>query len=240
MALIILLGEMGTGKTLFLVRQAATHPKIKIYSNFSIKLPNVKLVDPEDLLTLKYEQCAVFMDEAYTWLESRVSGSKINRFMSYVLFQSRKRGIDIFLTAQLLSAVDVRFRNLATRLIECERLPKGFRYTVFRSAEEPPAGSLFLPESAARKYYKFYDTAEIVEPFNLKDLWLEIVKHNPAKYNKFINNLAAKYLSERKESKITKASVEDFIVSEGYPKSVTKDLINRIKTKLEVGEEVEN
>lgn len=227
MALVMVIGEMGTGKTLFLVRLAAKHQKVPIYSNFHIKLPNVKLIDPEDLLMLKYEKCAVFMDEAYAWMESRISHSKINRFMSYILFQSRKRGIDIFLTAQLLSSIDVRFRNLASAVISAERLPDGFRYTVYRDIEGMPIGSFFLNEKTASKYYSLYDTTEIVEPFNAKELWVELIANNPQKYSGFLESMAEKYLS--KHDKISKASVLDFVVSEGFNKKVATDLYAKLK-----------
>lgn len=48
----------------------------------------------------------------WTWADSRVSGSKKNKFITMVLAKSRKRGINIGYTAQYFRSVDVRIRTV--------------------------------------------------------------------------------------------------------------------------------
>ena len=79
-------GDVGSGKTLFCT-QVALHDKRQIYSNYNIKLPNYHDLKPE-MLSILTESTLVIIDEAYTWLESRLSGRNINLYLTYILFQS--------------------------------------------------------------------------------------------------------------------------------------------------------
>ena len=63
------------------------------YSNYKLKeIDGRKVYDftPELFFDPNLEECNVFIDEAYTFLESRSSMKDSNLFLSYMVFQSRK------------------------------------------------------------------------------------------------------------------------------------------------------
>ena len=66
---IAVIGNIGSGKTLLLV-VIAKHSKRRIFSNFQLDLPLYNELEIIDLLNLEND-IIVFIDEAYTWLESR-------------------------------------------------------------------------------------------------------------------------------------------------------------------------
>src|SRR5436189_6182989 len=85
-------------------------------ANYHIKSPSpdieVKLLKYDDLIHLgKLDSALVVLDEVYVWFDSRTSGTKRNRAISYVVLQSRKKGMDIVYTAQAFSSVDLRLRK---------------------------------------------------------------------------------------------------------------------------------
>ena len=138
MVCILILGGLGSGKTLFMTILAKMIAK-PIFSNYALKFSDiaVKPLEIEKLFHSEYQNCCVLMDEAYIYLESRISGSEMNRCLSYVLFQSRKRGVILILTAQLSSSVDVRFRELVDIVIHCEKMGDCYRYQLQLVKEEP-------------------------------------------------------------------------------------------------------
>lgn len=87
-----------------------------LFANYKINLPNWHPLKPETLFAInkkRYPRSLVLLDEAYAWIESRGSGSSnLNKFMSYILFQSGKRGIDFMLTDQIEGTIDTRYRQL--------------------------------------------------------------------------------------------------------------------------------
>lgn len=174
--LIIVLGNLGTGKTLLLT-YLSTKIKRKIYSNYELIIENYVKLEIESLLNLP-NNIDVFLDEAYTWLESRVSGKALNRYLSYILLQSRKRTLDIYCTAQLFSTLDKRFREKADIIIKCEKIKdKGYKYHFF-NMNKYSQKVLLLPFEKAKKYYKYYDTNEIVEPYQKSSLEFTLLQSN--------------------------------------------------------------
>ncbi|MEM2262451.1 MAG: AAA family ATPase, partial [Ignisphaera sp.] len=115
--LIGVFGDLGSGKTLFLV-YLAQKSNCEVYANFTIKLPNVKVLTPELFFKILKENPEpnrpklLLLDELYTLADSRASVSLRNRLLSYLIFQSRKRNMDIVYTAQLYGSIDLRLRDL--------------------------------------------------------------------------------------------------------------------------------
>ena len=97
--LVSVLGDIRVGKTLF-TSILAKYSYGKVYANYKLDIPQYYKLEPTDLFKLP-NNCEVFIDEAYTWLEARTSGADLNKCSSYILFQSGKRTINIYLTAQL-------------------------------------------------------------------------------------------------------------------------------------------
>jgi hypothetical protein len=76
------------------------------------------------------------VDEAQLYFDCRLSGTKKNRLFSYIMLQTRKRKMDMYLTTQQLGNVDVRIRNNLDYLYQCNALVKRKRKYYFASAED--------------------------------------------------------------------------------------------------------
>ena len=180
--LIIILGPKGSGKTL-LATLFALDSKREVYANYRIEIENFKPLEVIDFIDLPND-VDVFIDEGYTWLESRTSSFFLNRFLSYILWQSRKRTIDIYLTAQRFRALDLRFRDEADIIVKCEprhnQDKDDFKYKIYWVAEDKERGFRFS-YNKAKKVFGFYDTYEIVEPYTKEQLEFKLLESDPEK-----------------------------------------------------------
>ena len=84
-----------------------------------------------------------------------------NRLFSYILFQSRKKNVELFCIAQLRNTIDVRFRELCDLIIQCKRTHEGFEY-ILSDPQFINYCRTVLPYESAKKYFKYYDTNEII------------------------------------------------------------------------------
>ena len=175
--LVSIIGDIRVGKTLLASILAYWYER-KVYSNYKLDIPLYHKLQPTDLFKLP-NNCEVFIDEAYSWLESRTSSADLNKCTSYILFQSGKRTINIYLTAQLFSTVDIRFRHMSNVIVEVYKYEEEelFEYNFY----ERVRGQLifrntwYLPFYEAEKYYGIYDTLEIVEPHMMKNLETKLI-----------------------------------------------------------------
>ena len=230
MVLWAVVGDVGSGKTIFTVELAKQlHKFIPIFSNITIKYPNCSLINPEDLINMQYKKAMIVLDEGYTWLESRTSSSKLNIYCDYVIFQSRKRGLDIILTAQLLSTIDVRFRNLYNVMVICQNREDGFYYTlVKKSLFGLKFCSMTLPLKIAETLYDKYDSYDIVKPFGLEKTSQEIsILTNPDKANKLIDEITEKARDEL--NLVTHATVQDYMLQNNYNLNLSSFVYARLK-----------
>ena len=170
----------------------------------------------------------VFIDEGYTWLESRISGSKLNKLISYLLFQSGKRGLDIYITAQLFSTVDLRFREQSSLIIYCKKVKDNFYYTI-HNRETGTYKQFIMTKEIAEQYFPLYDTYEIIEPANIKELELEYIKDDPVALLLYVKKVADSIRNEL--DIITHDSVEFALITNGYPKSLKKYVYLYLKSK---------
>lgn len=213
--LIIILGILGSGKTLLLTYFASKLKDRIIYSNYELKLENYHPLKPIDLITLP-TNIEVFLDEGYAWLESRISASQLNRYMSYLLFQSRKRNTNFYITAPLFSTIDKRFKLYADYIIMCERKKDGFKYTsILRKNSR--VKKFFFPMSKAKEIFKLYDTYEIVEPMNNANLEYNIIKNDKQELLKISTVIANKIKPDLK--RITHNSIKLALLKEGLDKN---------------------
>jgi len=194
--LVCILGPQGSGKTILMV-YLASQSKREVYSNFKIHIPNYKKLEIMDLLELKND-IDVLIDEGYTWLESRTSSSHLNRYLSYIVLQARKRTIDIIISAQLFSTLDVRFRQQSDVIIKCKKVKQGFRYSLL-FVQSNKVKTFILKIRNARKLFEMYDTYEIVEPYIKAELEASLRKKTPK--DKWVE---IKEISEKIKNDITK------------------------------------
>lgn len=227
-----IIGPLGSGKTLFLTFLAeSAKPDRDIYSNFNLNLDNAQTIDVKDLETI--DRGLILLDEAYLWLDSRISQSKLNRYMSRFIFQSRKRGFDIFVTSQLQSAIDLRFRHIQDVQVAChgeketyhkENIKKYFKYTIVGWGNKK---TFKLPfEYARENLFPIYDTLEYPDE-------TEPTQFEPSKYNEKVENLNEMVLNEVNDDvRITKAILKDILLEKGeYSEQLLEGVYARLKRK---------
>lgn len=209
--LISIKGPIGYGKTLLAVILAYYSEK-EVWSNFQIDIPRYHDLEIIDLMDLQ-NGIIVIIDEAYTWLESRTSLSTLNRYLSYIIFQSRKRTIDIIITSQMFSSVDIRFREQSNIIIDCKRVDDDFYYT-FKDIGKNIISTFLLPFNKAKKFFSLYDTLEIVEPNQKQELEFNIYQQYPEHLLKKVKEICE--FIKPKLKKITHDSVKTQLLLSGY------------------------
>lgn len=176
-----------------------------VYANYFLDIPNYKPLEVMDFLELK-DNIDVIIDEGYTWLESRTSGFFLNRYLSYIVLQSRKRTIDIIVTAQIYSSVDVRFRNQTDVLVKCERVGDDFYYDFMR-IDNYSTSKFILPYQEAKKYFNLYDTYQIVEPHTKDALEMKLLESNPKKLYDKVSGIGELIKTDFKNNGLKKKDV---------------------------------
>ena len=185
--LIGLVGDFGTGKTLF-TTMVALDSERRVLANYHLNIEDYEYVEPIDVYRNLGYNCDLLLDEIYTWLESRTSHSFLNRYVSYIVLQSRHRTIDIYGTLQLLSSADLRFRDLLHIIIKCTRKNNGnkdpdkwdFLYE-FMKVSTGFRWNKRLPYEEAKEFFQYFDTNEIVEPYDKDFIEFELLKRYPRK-----------------------------------------------------------
>jgi len=161
--LIGIVGELGSGKTLSLTFMAYRNyvKGKKIYANYHLGFPSTLVTDVEQINDMHEGFFAG--DELWLWLDSRVSGSRKNRFISAILIKSRKRDVQIAFTAQGLHQIDKRIRTIldfvaVPMLDKNETICKLPIYTY-------PYGTLVkIYKFPTAPFFKLYDTKEEINP----------------------------------------------------------------------------
>lgn len=227
--LIVVNGNLGSGKSLFLTIYAMMS-KRKVVSNFHLER-NYEKFNIQDFIKAKYEDCVILLDEAYQYIDSRNSMLEINQLFSYILFQSRKKNVELFVCSQLISTIDIRFRSLADCVIYCEKDRDGFMYTIFAPNNPKESFVSILPYDKAKQFFKYYNTNEII--FESKPTDLKYI--SPEEKIEIMEKLSSQVIKEFKKSKNEKFSrsfVHVFCMKQGIDKSVITDLYNYTKVRL--------
>ena len=211
--LILVIGARGSGKTLFCTLIAEKSKREK-YANYRLFLKRYKPLEVIDLLELP-NNVDVIIDEGYTWLESRISGSHLNRYLSYIVFQIRKRMIDVYVTAQMFSSIDVRFREQADIIIKCERIGQDFYYDMYW-LDIDQIRKFVLPYEIAEKYFDKYDTYEVIEPYTKEILERKILDNIPENRFKKISDIAEDIIDEFDGEEITHDRLKLVLLKRGY------------------------
>lgn len=172
-------GGLGSGKTVMMVRYLIKdhNDNKRIITNFHLNEVNYSIIDVEELLNNEdngLKDCTIGIDELTVFADCRTSSAKMNRLLSYFVLQSRKRSVNVYFTTQYFGMIDARVMHHTNIYVICEKIFKndepveGWRkYTVMdcRNFRKPVVNRFLLDIS---KYYKYYDTDEIIVPPMLK------------------------------------------------------------------------
>lgn len=166
----------GSGKSTLLADICRKSPQFNILANCWFDLPNYSKLEIQDLNNIPHsENTIVALDEGYTWLESRIANSNLNKTMTYNVFQSRKKGLYFLITAQLAGSIDNRFRQMAEIVVKCKATNFGYKYRVFHVKEKRGRrvlkyqNNIFIPYEQALEIYPLFNTYEIIESQAMRD-----------------------------------------------------------------------
>ena len=214
---------------------AVNSDRSRILSNYAIQDDRYEDLLPEMLMDKTLHDANILLDEVYAWLESRTSGRDINRYMSYILFQGRKKDIDFYMTEQLLSSVDLRYRDLIDYTVKCKAIPNyknpiGFKYIIIDELEQIAYPPMFLPIAEAAKYFHLYDSYQPISPID--DEMMVKISKNKTSIIEEVDSIVNTLLNEGFAKKITKAVIADYCLRNGYPKSYVDMAYNAFKGKM--------
>lgn len=202
----------------------------EVFHNYDLNLEGSVRIEPEDLFKIRRngKQHLVLIDEAYAWLESRVSvHSEMNQYLSYILFQSGKDDTTFILTEQLLSTIDKRFRKMSNLIIEAERDPEGFIYT-FMTPDLEEFNTYYLTEEDMEPYYPYYGTYTKVQPID-EDLMIRVVT-DKTKLGPEIDAIIEK-LHEINPGRWTKGAIDAWLMKNRYAPSFATYVFNEMKLR---------
>lgn len=227
--LITVLGNLGSGKTLFLVINSY-YSKLPIVSNFKLYFENriIESFDLNKFLRCEYSDCIILLDEAYNYLESRISISERNRIMSYFLFQSRKKNVIMFLTAQLFSSLDKRYRELSDIVIIAENSEISFNYRIYSGSN---CNEIAISKQYTKFFYTMYNTNEVIENNDEKMKYeLKEGKEKMVNVEELTNEVMDFYQSEGLE-KITKDMIEIYLEANDIENFYAKRIFTMMKIR---------
>jgi hypothetical protein len=154
-------GNLGSGKTCTLTFLGTYFYKRghNIFANYHLKFKYTPINSLEDIDNVKQ---GIFLgDELWGWIDARASISEKNKQIAKILLRSRKRGVDIFYTAQHFKQMDVRVRRITDMLLFPELYPTGKCvikfFNVFGDRVRRPIAY------NANKIFNLYDTTEEVK-----------------------------------------------------------------------------
>lgn len=244
MPAIVLLGNRGSGKNIFVVNNLKDSERT-IESNFGINLPNYKPLSFASLLHNKKPR-EVVLDEAYTYIESRTSMKYGNMLASYLLFQLRKLDVNIYIMVQDFSTVDIRFRNQWDYLIICSRKSStikrkeewDFKYTIIKKVYKgisigfKKKSFIMNYDYAKKNLFHLYDTNEIVDPQDASRIEYEILKTQPKRFAEQSLKLAG--LIKPKLKNITMDSVKTACLIYGVDDIWAKNIYLLLKNYINI------
>lgn len=229
MSLTFVCGDLGSGKTLFLTYQAMTSVDRPIYANYHIEHPNHIFLKPYMLSRLP-PGSLVLIDEAYVLLESRTSSKRSNRYMSYILFQSRKRGLDMVLSMQLAKSIDLRYRALINYLVRAKKTKTGFSYMVKKISDmNYPTLSFSTTFEKASMLYSYYDTNEMVPLFD-EELEELIDERSVLPEIDLVCDALVDYYG-KKAYKLNKPAISDYCLEYELPSRYSELIYNRLQRR---------
>jgi len=253
--IITLDGDNGTGKTSYLAFLSTLIDK-PIWSNFELPLhPYYSELDMYKIITLgkkghRYESfpngLVIFFDEAYTWLEARLSSRIENIYLSWKTnYQWRKRWLDVYLTFQDLASIDLRFRNpirwdiqlvFEYRDVDSKDpfVVNYYRPKRNNKRRKKPYYRIIYPYEFMAKYFNHFNTREIVEPPNMAKIEWSLIKDNPDLKKLILNDIYDKIYPQVKNDyggSISHPELKTLLTGNSYLTIYESDLYGMIKQK---------
>jgi Holliday junction resolvase len=111
-------GLQGSGKTMYLtyLGKRDYEEGKTIYSNYHLNnIPYVPIASLDDIDKIK--DGTFLIDECWLWLFSRTSMTKLNQELLKIIMLNRKRGVNIYYTAQLSRSVDVLLKEVTNYFV---------------------------------------------------------------------------------------------------------------------------
>jgi GTPase SAR1 family protein len=190
--LVLLIGTVGSGKSVFMVMMAHQSYTRNVYANFRIKHPKFKFLSDVDILNIP-PNTDVYLDEAYNKIEKRRAMDSKNLIYSHIFNQRRKTDSIWYLSEQIKNLIDFRFEKYANLIIYChKRYSKYDDFTYeyeFEDCNETVIEHYTYNEMSI--FFDLYDTNEIVKDDMSKKTEYLLVKDIPdllPKYQKEIYN----------------------------------------------------
>ncbi len=227
MTLVIIWGNRGSGKTTLAtaIGLQAKAQGTPVYSNYQID--GVGELKPAMLNSIQ-GPAVVIIDEAYVWLDSRVSMDVRARFLSYILFQSRKMKLDFILTVQLKHSLDRRYRELCDYYIEAhnEKDKERFRYSIVDVAKMISTDRFLSYGAAEEGIFPHFKTEQRID----NDEARLIESMDPLEQNKRVDEWVSQ--AELEGIKPTKDSVRNYCFSKGIPQKYSIFIYYRMKERV--------
>lgn len=248
--IILIDGDNNSGKTALLawLSQYIHRP---LWSNFRLlqhdfykELTIDDIINLNALLpTYQASGLVMYIDEAYTWLEARLSSQATNIFLSHnTNYQWRKRGLDVYLTFQDFMSIDIRYRMRFDIFIEAQyrdlNSNDDFIYNYYRHNKKVRGKkklyTLRIPYDTMKKIFPLFDTYEIVEPLNRDRMIYNIAKKNPKLMKKTLNRYYDTLLPQVEkeyDGNMTHEDLELMLISNLILPEYQKKLYNMLKKK---------
>lgn len=234
----LVLGYRGSGKNTWLTRQALKTSFKIVKSNFHFfNFKKFSFLKSYELFELP-ENSMIIIDEAYKWLDCRLSQRRVNIYLSQILQESRKPNQDWYISTQYDSYIDFRFRDDAELIIECENIhlgwyPNGmekndyiFNYKWQNKRYKNKKVKLSCEN--AEYYYQFFDTTERVEDFGIAKFKLSILQNTPKLLYKEVKR-ATNYINEYVPPTFTKAELTMCLLEHDYDKDYANYVYPELK-----------
>lgn len=230
---------------------ALIHPikdkDIPIYANFTLKgVKNYHYLTIDGLYEIEqkeYDYVKILVDEAVTWIESRVSGHEdTNLYVDYILAQSRKNRQDWVMISQLKSMLDKRFRLMSNMEIWCadRRLRNSdgsnctddFHYLMTNKRRYVPK-TLKYKTVLDLKLFDMYKTEEKIRSPRFDALQFKMNEGNNEKLNAVVDEYTQRVLTVLpfEYKNITQYMVKDAMLRLNLPLDYVSYIYARIKSK---------
>jgi GTPase SAR1 family protein len=171
------IGDMGSGKTLSMVKLAYSlyNKGYRILSNFRLNFP-FEYFSLEDVLgyaesDTNFVNTIFLVDEAHIFMDSRRSSSARNLALSYFILQTRKKNVWLFFTTQYYHQVDKRLRASTNAFVECTfksytdqyRLQRNMCLNIFNIVR---SNNIVVKKFIfnANPVFNLYNTNEVIRP----------------------------------------------------------------------------
>lgn len=188
--IIVLLGGIGSGKTLSAVKEivdneqyALTNFKLKKVKNYHrIKISDIIMKDDKGKLSVnwdfwekmrkKHKSYSIYLDEIHNIIHARRSMSRMNIQMSKWVSQIRKVLADhptnhLYIISQTKRKIDIDFRDLSQIVIDCTSYEVGDNIIIKQKWYDGMPSyefgkKTFTKAFRGNKYFNFFDTNEMV------------------------------------------------------------------------------